>query len=92
MENTTIIEKWYETKVAFLIATMTPLVIVMSFLFGMQRDIAVINNSISNINLNHEVHIQDITQEIKDLKKQQGVDEAQMVDLQKQIISLIKAR
>ncbi|MCX6724260.1 MAG: hypothetical protein NT155_03775 [Candidatus Staskawiczbacteria bacterium] len=91
MEQETKIEKWYETKITFLIATLTPLVIIMAFLFGMQKDIAVIQTNITNINTNHEVHIQDIEESIKDLQNQQVIQNNTMTDLQKQIIALLQS-
>ena len=81
------IEKWWESKITFLIATVAPLVVVLAFLFGMQKDIAVIQSNIANINSNHEVHIQDIQQSIKDLQQEQVEQNRVTQELQKQIIS-----
>ena len=50
--------------------------------YGIKQDIALIQKDISVINVNHETHIQDILQEIKEIKSQE-------IELQKQIL-LIK--
>ena len=47
--------------------------------FSITKDIALIQASISNINTNHEAHIQDIMQELKDQK-------SEILDLQRQIL------
>jgi len=83
------IEKWWESKITFLIATVAPLVVVLAFLFGMQKDIAVIQSNIANINSNHEVHIQDIQQSIKDLQQEQVEQNRVTQELQKQIIAIL---
>lgn len=47
--------------------------------YGMKQDIALIQKDISVINMNHEVHIQDILQDQKEMKQQ-------IIELQKQLI------
>lgn len=54
--------------------------------YNMRQDIAVINDNIANINSNHEVHDQDILQAIKDLNVTQVNQEAQIIELQKELI------
>lgn len=54
--------------------------------YGMRQDIAVMKSDISNINSNHEVHDQDILQAIKDLNIQEVAQEAQIIELQKELI------
>ncbi len=70
--------KFIISLIAFVFGIVTPY-------FGIVKDIALIQASVSNINVNHEAHIQDLTQEIKDLR-------AEQVDLQKQIIAIIGNR
>ncbi len=53
--------------------------------YGMKQDIALIQSDINNINTNHEAHIQDLTQQIKDLNTKQ-------IDLQQQIINLLTVK
>lgn len=48
-----------------------------------KQEIALIQSSISNINMNHEVHIQDILKNIEEIKKEQSTQ-------QKIIITLIQ--
>ena len=51
--------------------------------YNQQQDIALIKQSISNINSNHEQHIQDILQELKEMKQTE-------IELQKQIYLIQK--
>lgn len=51
--------------------------------YGIQKDIALIQKDVEIININHEAHIQDILQ----AQKEQS---AQILELQKQLIILIK--
>jgi cell division protein FtsL len=78
------------TEVKFVIA-------VVGFVFGivtpyyqMRQDVALIKADISNINSNHEVHIQDLTQEIKDLNLEQKAQNDRIIQLQESIIRLQK--
>lgn len=82
-------EAWYESKVTFMISIMVPLVVILSFLFGMRQDIALVKQNIDNINTNHEAHIQDILQALKGLQEAQNTQEAQIIELQKQLISVL---
>lgn len=56
----------------------------------MKTDIALINSAIANINSNHEVHIQDLTQDIKEIKLEQLDQQKQIVELQKLLIAITK--
>lgn len=56
--------------------------------FQMKQNIALIQSDIANINANHEVHDQDIMQAIKDLNAQEVNQEAQIIELQKELIVL----
>ena len=89
MEKEQKIEKWYESKVTFVIATITPLVVVLAFLFSMKTDIALIQQSIGNINSNHETHIQDILQNIEKIQKENNKQNEQIIEMQKQILLLM---
>lgn len=47
--------------------------------YSIKQDIALIQKDIEVINSNHMAHVQDLTQEIKDIKKEQ-------LEMQKQIL------
>jgi hypothetical protein len=66
--------------------------VVFSPINGLKTDIALIQQSISNINTNHEVHIQDLTQGIKDIKVEQVNQESQIIELQKQLITILSKK
>jgi predicted PurR-regulated permease PerM len=70
-------EKWFESRIGFMILAGGTVVSMMWAIFGpitaIQKDIAVIQNNIVNINQNHETHIQDLTQSIKDIEKEQTI-------------------
>jgi len=57
--------------------------------YKIQTDIALIQASIANINTNHEAHIQDLTQDIKEIKVQQVDQQKQIIELQKQLIVVV---
>lgn len=86
------VERWWESKAVFLVTVLTPVVVILSFIFGMRQDIAVMRSDIANINTNHETHIQDLTQEIKDLHVTQVDQQKQIIDLQKQILVIITSQ
>lgn len=58
------------------------------FVYQVKTDIALIQQDINNINMNHEAHIQDILQEIKEMKQIAIQQSNQIIDLQKQVIVL----
>lgn len=76
------------TEVKFIIGVITIALGVVAPYYGIRQDIALIQSSISNINSNHEAHIQDIQQNIKDLQITVTAQNAEIIDLQKQIISI----
>lgn len=76
------------SEVKFVIGVITIALGVVAPYYGIRQDIALIQASVSNINSNHEVHIQDLTQEIKDLHTTMIEQQAEIIDLQKQIISI----
>lgn len=53
------------------------------------RDIALIKNDISTIKSNHEQHIQDILQQMKDIKLEHTAQDARLEANQKSIIVLM---
>lgn len=77
------------TEVKFVIAIVMFVGGVVAPYYSMRQDIALIKNDISNINANHEVHIQDIVQEIKDINQTQQKQQDQIIELQKQAIVLM---
>ena len=89
METSNGKEKWFETRVGFMISVATVLIgctlAIFVPMWSMQRDIAVINAQISNINTNHETHIQDALQAIQELKEDQGEQQLEITELLKQI-------
>jgi glutamate dehydrogenase/leucine dehydrogenase len=58
--------------------------------YEMKENIALIKNDIANINSNHEVHIQDLTQAIKDIEVDQKTQNDAIIELQKAIIRISK--
>ncbi len=85
-------EKWWESKITFLIATLTPFVFIVWFIAGIRMDIALIQQSISNINSNHEAHIQDILEQIKDMKTIEINQAGQIIELQKQVLVIVNTK
>lgn len=73
---TTLIRAVLSTEVKFVIGIVGFVIGVVAPYYQMRQDVALIQQSIATINSNHEVHIQDLTQEIKDemaiLKDQQN--------------------
>lgn len=82
----TIVQQVLTSNVKFVIGVITIALGVVAPYYSIRQDIAVINDNISNINSNHEVHDQDILQSIKDLNVQEVNQEAQIIELQKELI------
>lgn len=76
------------SEVKFIIGIVTVVLGVVAPYYSMRQDIALIKANIDNINANHEVHIQDITQNIKDLQTTLSTQQQQIIELQKSIIAL----
>ena len=55
-----------------------------------KQDIALIQSNISNINANHEVHIQDILKNIEEIKKAELNIKEEQIRQQQMIITLIQ--
>lgn len=68
--------KWIIGIVVFVFAVARPY-------YETRQDIALIQKDISNINANHEVHIQDILQELKEQRDE-------MLSIEKQMILISK--
>lgn len=66
-------------EVKFALGIITVAVGVIAPFYGIKQDVALIQKDISIINSNHEAHIQDILQEIKEIKTQQ-------LEMQRQIL------
>ncbi len=66
---------------------------IMLYLFNpittIQKDIALIQQSIDNINTNHETHIQDILQQIKEMRMNDDAQDAKLDTQQQAIIKLL---
>lgn len=88
-EFNTKIEAWYESKITFIITLLSPVIIVMLYVSNIQTHIALIQQSIDNINVNHETHIQDIFQQLKEQRAADTVQQAQIIELQKQILIIL---
>lgn len=58
--------------------------------FKIQTEIALIRQSIDNINNNHTVHIQDTLQEIKEIKVKDAEQDKQSIELQKQVLVILE--
>lgn len=73
-------EKWFESRVTFMIFIASSLIAAVLAIYipmgKIQTDIAVINN-------NHEVHIQDLTAQIKALEEEQKVQNTEIQNLLK---------
>lgn len=78
------------TEVKFVIAVLGFAFGVVAPYYTMKQDVALIQKDISNINSNHIVHIQDLTQEIKDIALEQKAQNERMIQLQEAIIRLQK--
>lgn len=76
------------TEVKFIIAILVFSFGVVSPYFQMKQNIALMQQDIANINANHEVHIQDLTQAIKDIQVDQKMQNDQIIELQKTIIKI----
>lgn len=74
--------KWIISIIVFVFGIATPY-------FGIKQDIALIQASISNINNNHEAHIQDLSQQMKDLGAMQVEQQKQIIELQKQLLVIL---
>ncbi len=69
------IRKVLFSEVGLLIMIISFMVGVVAPYFTIKSDIALIQQSIDNINTNHETHIQDILKNIEDLKKEQAAQD-----------------
>lgn len=85
-------KKWFESEVARYGALLVFFLPIVWFIFGIKTDIALIQQSIGNINQNHEAHIQDILGQIKDLKEEQINQQNEIIDLQKQVLVIIQKK
>jgi len=56
---------------------------------NMEKDVALIQQSVANINTNHEVHIQDILEEIKDIRNKDVETDRRLEATQSSIIYLL---
>lgn len=85
-KETSLVRSVLTSEVKFIIAIVTVALGVVAPYYGIKQDIAVINENVANINANHEVHIQDLTQSIKDLQVTVTAQNTEIIDLQKQLI------
>lgn len=85
-------KRWFESEVARYGAIIVFFVPITIFFFGIKTDIALIQQSIWNINSNHEAHIQDILSALKDMRQEQLDQEKQIIELQKQMIVILNKR
>ncbi len=83
---TNLIKSVLSTEVRFVIGVITIALGVVRPYYAMKEDLALIQKDISVINSNHEVHIQDINQNIKEIKQAEINQNAQIIELQKQIL------
>lgn len=77
--------KWLVSVALFVVGVVAPY-------YQIQTKLALIDASISNINTNHEAHIQDLTQNIKEIKVTEVDQQKQIIELQKQLIVLISQK
>lgn len=76
------------TEVKFVISIIVFCAGVVAPYYAMRQDIALIQRDIATINSNHEAHIQDILQEIKEIKVKDETLQDMIVQNQKTIIML----
>lgn len=57
--------------------------------YKMEESMALMQKDISIINSNHEMHIQDLTQEIKDIKQAEIIQNQQIIEMQKQVLIIL---
>ncbi len=95
MENAkevSLIRSVLTSEVKFVIGIIAFVAGVVAPYYGMRQDIALIQSDIKNINSNHEVHIQDLTQQIKDLNGIVKGQQDQIIEVQKEMIAIIQKR
>lgn len=82
----------YLTKkeIALIVSVVVFLFPVVVSYFKIQTEIALIRQSIDNINNNHTVHIQDTLQEIKEIKVKDAEQDKQSIELQKQVLVILE--
>lgn len=78
------------TEVKYVIAIVLFFSGFMTQYYGMRQDIALIKNDISNINANHEVHIQDLNQNIKDILEVVSEQQKDIASLQQQNAAMLQ--
>jgi len=78
-KNYTVIRRVLTTEVKWILGVVMFVFGIAGPYYGMKQDIALIQKDIEVINLNHEVHIQDILQAQKEQSQQ-------IIELQKQLI------
>lgn len=90
--ETSLIRSVLTSEVKFVVGIVVFVFGVASPYYSMKQDIALIKSDISNINTNHEAHIQDIMQNLQGLQTQTNAQQAEIIDLQKQLIVLISKK
>ncbi|MFA5050958.1 MAG: hypothetical protein WC499_02485 [Patescibacteria group bacterium] len=79
LKQESILKQFLTGEVKFVMGIVTISLGVIAPYYAIRQDIALIQQDISIINTNHEAHIQDILQEIKEMKTAE-------IELQKQIL------
>lgn len=87
-KQTGVIRSVLNSEVKFVIGIIVAVFGVAAPFFAMRQDIALIQQSINNINGNHEVHIQDLTQAVKDLQEANLENQKAIITLQQQILNI----
>lgn len=77
------------SEVKFVIATITLAATVGIPYFGMKSDIALIQQSILTIQNNHEVHIKDILEEVKELKAADRILSDKLISTNETMVKLM---
>lgn len=72
------------TEVKFIIGVVGFVMGVVAPYYQMKQDVSLIQASIANINSNHEAHIQDLTQQMKDMLVQVQHNQQNIQNLQTQ--------
>lgn len=82
-KTTGLIRSVLTSEVKFILAVIGFVVGVVTPYYSLKQDVALIQKDVSNINSNHEVHIQDILQEQKEINARLETQQAAIIELQK---------
>lgn len=85
-----IVKQTVTADVKFVIGIIIFLAGVVAPYYGIRQDIALMKSDVSNINSNHEVHMQDALKNIEEIKMEDKDQDKEIIELQKQILVIMK--